>query len=80
MQRESAATPAAAIPVVQRDPIPGGVGGAVSSATGAAVGLQSVEGSFTLPAGKILSSDWTRVLKTAETAYVSVKVRATTSS
>ena len=63
-------------PVVQRDPIPGGVGGQTSAATGGAIGLQSIDGSFTLAAGKVLSSDWTRVVKTAEAATVSVQIRS----
>ena len=72
VQREHTAE----VPVVQRDSIPGGVGGQASAATGGAVGLQSIDGSFTLAAGKVLSSDWTRVVKTAESALVSVQVRS----
>jgi hypothetical protein len=74
VQRHAAAAPVQRGLVVQRDPIPGGVGGATSSATGGAIGLKSIEGSFELPAGKILSSDWTRTVKTAETAHVSVQI------
>jgi hypothetical protein len=66
----------AGMPTVQRDPIPGGVGGSTSAATGGAVGLQSIDGSFTLAAGKVLSSGWTRVVKTAESALVSVQIRS----
>jgi len=61
-------------PVVQRDPIPGGVGGQLAGATGGALGLKSIEGSFTLPAGKVLSSNFKRVLKTTTSNIVTVQI------
>jgi hypothetical protein len=61
-------------PVVQRDPIPGGVGGATTAATGGAIGLQSIEGSFVIPGGKLLSGTLAREVKTTMPTTVSVQI------
>jgi hypothetical protein len=60
--------------VLQRDPIPGGVAGQTSAATGGAIGLKSIEGSFDFPAGKILSSSTARVVKTTDSSTISVQI------
>jgi hypothetical protein len=63
-------------PVIQRDPIPGGVGGATSAASGGAVGLQSIEGSFVIPGGKTLSGTLSREVRTTAATKVSVQIRS----
>jgi hypothetical protein len=60
--------------MVHREPLTGGAGGQVSDATGGAITLQSVEGSFVLAGGKILSSTASRVLKTVGPVTVTVKI------
>jgi len=62
--------------VIQRDPIPGGIAGQAASATGGAIGLQSIDGSFVLPAGKVLSSTGSRVVKTTDSSTVTVQIRS----
>ncbi|HST80367.1 MAG TPA: hypothetical protein VLL08_01360 [Kineosporiaceae bacterium] len=62
--------------VLQRDPLPGGIAGQTSAATGGAIGLQSIEGSFVLPAGKILSGGAARVVKTTDSSTISVQIRS----
>jgi hypothetical protein len=61
-------------PVVQRDPIPGGVGGATTAATGGAVGLRSIEGSFVIPGGKLISGTFSRRVSTTSATQVSVQI------
>jgi len=62
--------------VIQRAPIPGGIAGQASDATGGAIGLRSIDGSFVLPAGKVLSSTTARVVKTTDSNTISVQIRS----
>lgn len=64
-------------PFVQRDPIPGGVGGALSTATGGAVGLTEIHGSFTIPGGLLLSGTAARHVRTTEPTTVTARVSST---
>jgi len=59
---------------IQRDPIPGGIAGQTASETGGAVGLRSIEGSFVLPAGKILSSGAAAVVKTTDPNTIRIQI------
>jgi len=60
--------------VLARDPLPGGAAGQTADATGGALSLQSVEGSFVLPAGKLLSGTTARQLRTEFETTVAVRI------
>ncbi len=60
--------------VLARDPLEGGAAGQVESATGGAVSLTSINGSFVLPAGRLLSGTGTAELRTQSDTTITVTI------